>query len=531
MRPQNGKGLPVGFQVGEAVEVEVGDVAQGGWCVARPAGQPVIFVRHALPGERVVARVTEVTSRFARADAIDILEPSPDRVPAPCPSARPGGCGGCDWQHATLPAQRALKAAVIGQHLRRLAGIDRAVTVEPMPGDEGGPGDEAGPAPTDVVITARSEHGEHGELAEPHEPGELGTQTDFVITARSGPPPGLGWRTRVQFAVRDDGVAGLRAHRSHEIVDIGDCLIAHPEISGLGITRRPWTGAAAVEAVVGSAGPDGPPAERAVIVTPATPGRTGAARARRAEQAGPEPDGAAGRGRPRPGRQGRRGVAPVRSVETNEEWAAAVPADAVLSRAPRGLSPIRGRAFVRQHAVGRDWRVSAGGFWQVHPAAADVLSAAVVAALEPKPGDSVLDLYCGAGLFAGAVAPLVGDHGVVTGIESDQAAVRDARHNLREWPWVRVHRGDVAQLPQDGGPPPARLAIADPPRAGLAREVIEYLSGRGRAERFVYVSCDPATLARDLGLLLERGWALEALRAFDAFPMTHHVECVATLLR
>ncbi len=532
----------MGFEVGEAVEVEVGDVAQGGWCVARPAGRPVIFVRHALPGERVVARVTEVTTRFARADAVDILEPSPDRVPAPCPSARPGGCGGCDWQHAALPAQRALKAAVIAQHLRRLAGIDRAVTVEPMPGDEADHGEaghgEAGHGEADhgEADHGEADHGEadHGDRAAP------APVDGTVITARSrtsgtpGTPgtPGLGWRTRVQFAVRDDGVAGLRAHRSHEVVDIGHCLIAHAEISGLGITRRHWADAAVVEAVVGSAGPSGRPAERAVIVTPSGGGRTGPVRARRAAnaQARPEP-GATGRGRPPGGRQGRGGAAQVRSGQRDQEWAAGLPADAVLSRAPRGLTPIRGRAFVREHAAGRDWRVSAGGFWQVHPEAADVLSAAVVAALEPKPGDAVLDLYCGAGLFAGVVAPLVGRDGTVIGIESDQAAVRDARHNLREWPWARVRRGDVARLLGDGGPPPARLAIADPPRAGLAREVIEYLSGPGRAERFAYVSCDPATLARDLGLLLERGWALEGLRAFDAFPMTHHVECVATLLR
>ena len=111
------------------------DVAQGGWCVARPAGLPVMFVRHALPGERVVAHVTEVTAKFARADAVEILRESTDRVKAPCPHARPGGCGGCDWQHATLPAQRSLKAAVVAQQLRRLAGIDREVTVEPLPGD------------------------------------------------------------------------------------------------------------------------------------------------------------------------------------------------------------------------------------------------------------------------------------------------------------------------------------------------------------------------------------------------------------
>jgi len=456
----------VGFQVGEAVEVEVGDVAQGGWCVARPAGSPVVFVRHALPGERVVARVTEVTSRFARADAVEILKPSADRVPPPCPSARPGGCGGCDWQHATLPAQRALKAAVIGQQLRRLAGVDREVIVEPMPGDE-----------------AESE-----------------SAKTSLITAR-GEPPGLGWRTRVQFAVREDGVAGLRAHRSHEVIDIGDCPIAHPGIRELGIPRHRWPGVSSVEAVVGG----GEPAERAVIVTPADPRR--------------------------PGEPGRGGDGPHRSGEKEQDWARAVAADAVLSRAGHRLTPIRGGEHLRQQAAGREWRVSAGTFWQVHPAAADVLTAAVLAALEPEPGDGVLDLYCGAGLFAGAVAPLVGPGGAVIGVESDSGAVLDARHNLREWPWARVHRGDVARVLRRGGLSPARLAIADPPRAGLAREVVDYLSGPGQARRFAYVSCDPATLARDLRLLAERGWTLDGLRAFDAFPMTHHVECVATVTR
>jgi tRNA/tmRNA/rRNA uracil-C5-methylase (TrmA/RlmC/RlmD family) len=445
MRPQNEEDCPVGFEVGQAIEVEVGDVAQGGWCVARPAGLPVVFVRHALPGERVVAQVTDVTSRFARADAVRILAASPDRVTPPCPWARPGGCGGCDWQHAALPAQRALKAAVIGQHLRRLAGIDREVTVEPLPGDE---------------TAAGGTHGTGG---------------------------GLGWRTRVQFAVRQDGVAGLRAHRSHEVVDVGDCLIAHPGIRDLEIPRRDWPGTDSVEAVVGSAG------ERAVIITPDRPGYRA------------------------------------------ESVAATVPADAVLSRtggrSRPGIAPIRGRTYLHQQAAGREWRVSAGGFWQVHPAAADVLTAAVLAALQPKPGDSVLDLYCGAGLFAGAIAVVVGADGTVVGVESDPGAVRDARHNLRDVPWARVHRGDVAQVLRRGGFPAARLVVADPPRAGLAREVIDYLSGPARADRFCYVSCDPATLARDLGLLLSRGWTLEGLRAFDAFPMTHHVECVATLTR
>jgi tRNA/tmRNA/rRNA uracil-C5-methylase (TrmA/RlmC/RlmD family) len=93
-----------------------------------------------------------------------------------------------------------------------------------------------------------------------------------------------------------------------------------------------------------------------------------------------------------------------------------------------------------------------------------------------------------------------------------------------------VHRGDVAAVLGRGGLPPARLAVADPPRSGLAREVIDYLAAAGNGvERLGYVSCDPATLARDISLLARRGWALDGLRAFDAFPMTHHVECVAIL--
>ena len=151
--------------------------------------------------------------------------------------------------------------------------------------------------------------------------------------------------------------------------------------------------------------------------------------------------------------------------------------------AGRGLTPVRGRAYLSQHAAGQDWRVSAGAFWQVHPGAAGALTEAVLTALEPRPGDAALDLYCGAGLFAGALAPAVGPAGSVTGVEADPAAVRDARHNLRPWPWARVHRGDVAAVRRGqprGALPPARLVVADPPRAGLAREVIDYLGAAGQ---------------------------------------------------
>jgi tRNA/tmRNA/rRNA uracil-C5-methylase (TrmA/RlmC/RlmD family) len=132
----------------------------------------------------------------------------------------------------------------------------------------------------------------------------------------------------------------------------------------------------------------------------------------------------------------------------------------------------------------------------------------------------------------------------VVGVESDRGAVRDARHNLRRLPWARIHHGDVATvLARDAGPAgdgwqEAGLAVLDPPRAGAGRAVIERLLGTrpgdrgtgGRLRRVAYVSCDPATLARDIVVFGELGWELAGLRAFDAFPMTHHVECVAALV-
>jgi len=201
----------------------------------------------------------------------------------------------------------------------------------------------------------------------------------------------------------------------------------------------------------------------------------------------------------------------------------------------------RGRAaprprFLTQRAAGRDWRVAASGFWQVHPAAADVLAGAVLASLAPRAGETALDLYCGAGLFAGVLAEAVGPGGAVIGVEQDQAAVRDARHNLRSAPWARVHRGDAAEVLGAIGTQGASIAVLDPPRAGVDRALVELLcaAGPGSApepglRRIAYVSCDPATLARDIAEFGRHGWVLGQLRAFDAFPMTHHVECLALL--
>lgn len=205
-RPR-GRSRPAGPSlVGDRYQVETGPVAHGGHVVARlPAELPVVggsvvFVRHALPGERVTVQVTDGAAgdRFLRADAVEVHEASPDRVVAPCPYAGPGRCGGCDFQHVDLAAQRRLKAQVVAEQLLRLAGLERTVEVEPVPGDV----------------------------------------------------DGLGWRTRMRFATTPDGRLGLRAARSRRVVPVDRCLIAAPDaltvVDGVG---SPEPGAAPDEPV------------------------------------------------------------------------------------------------------------------------------------------------------------------------------------------------------------------------------------------------------------------------------------------
>jgi tRNA/tmRNA/rRNA uracil-C5-methylase (TrmA/RlmC/RlmD family) len=392
--------------VGEKYDVEVGPVAHGGHCVARHDGR-VIFVRHTLPGERVTVQITDgdEESRFLRADAVAVLDASPDRVAPACPYSGPGRCGGCDFQHVDLAAQRALKASVVREQLQRLAGLDVPVTVEAVPGDNGG----------------------------------------------------LGWRTRLQFAVDPSGQAGLRKHHSHEVVPVDVCPIGHPDLPAVG--TLPWPGASSVEAIVSAAG----------------------------EQ--------------------------LRIIEH------------------RGRTSYDGPRIVHEHAAGRDWEVTGSAFWQVHPGAGDTLVEAVLTALAPRRGEHAADLYSGVGLFSAALAERVGENGRVVAVEGDRTAVADAERNLGDLPQVEhlVDRVDRALTNGSLGAD-IDLVVLDPPRTGAKRKVVDAVAGL-EPRAVAYVACDPAALARDVAIFAERGYRLTSLRAFDLFPMTHHVECVALLER
>ena len=199
--------------------------------------------------------------------------------------------------------------------------------------------------------------------------------------------------------------------------------------------------------------------------------------------------------------------------------------------------------------LSRDFDVSARGFWQVHPGAAATFVDAVIDGLQPREGERCLDLYAGVGVFASALAEAVGPSGQVVAVESDATAVAQARLNVERTPWVSYVQGRVDHVfgvestgrvagsrkgrrrsaprrPHGQVPPSADLVVLDPPRTGAGKAVIGAVVALG-PRALAYVACDPAALARDTAYLQERGYTLTSLRAFDAFPMTHHIECVA----
>jgi tRNA/tmRNA/rRNA uracil-C5-methylase (TrmA/RlmC/RlmD family) len=180
-----------------------------------------------------------------------------------------------------------------------------------------------------------------------------------------------------------------------------------------------------------------------------------------------------------------------------------------------------------EQAMGRDWRIPAGGFWQVHPGAPEALAHAVLEYADLAPSDVCLDLYAGVGLFAGSIAPRV-PTGRVIAVESVGAAAAAARRNLADCGNVTVVTGRVDRW-LSRSRPGADVVVLDPPRKGAGRAVVDGIAAAA-PRRVVHVACDPSSLARDVSLFAGHGFTLASLRAFDLFPMTAHVECVAVLV-
>ena len=184
----------------------------------------------------------------------------------------------------------------------------------------------------------------------------------------------------------------------------------------------------------------------------------------------------------------------------------------------------RGRESLQREAAGRSWQVSSGGFWQVHPGAADALVGAVMGLAEPAAGEHLVDLYAGVGLFAGVWAGRVG--GRVDAVEAHRSAADDAVANLSGFADATVHAVAVERFLATHANLSPDVVVLDPPRVGAKRGVVEGVAA-WRPRAVVYVACDPAALGRDVAYFADVGYRLSSLRSFDLFPMTHHIECVA----
>ena len=388
------------IEVGARLRVEIEKVAHGGHFIARHEGA-VIFVRHAIPGESVEIEVTSVGASFNRADVVEVITPSADRVSAPCRYAHRLGCGGCDFQHITPARQRELKSEVISEQFSRIAKMEIDVEVE--------------------------------EVSAP-----------------------LGWRTRCSAHSTKSGALGFFQARSHKVTPVDDCRILVPEMKFAELAQRGVKGDQRLEISISNTG------ERTIATANS------------------------------------RDESPMR-----------------LSDGPE----------IAHYQVGdKVFNVSQKSFWQSHKDAPRVLSDVVVELGQFQAGDHVLDLYGGVGLFAAAILPIIGEAGAVDIVEGSKAATADASSNFADNSNVTVITADVAKAITRFTQ--ADVIVLDPPREGAGKEVLQNCA-RIAPRAIIYVACDPAALARDTGYLREFGYTLEKIRAFDLFPMTHHIECVA----
>jgi tRNA/tmRNA/rRNA uracil-C5-methylase (TrmA/RlmC/RlmD family) len=392
--------------------LSVGPAANGGSCVARHDGR-VVFVRYALPGEVVRARITEERGSLWHAEAVEILAPSPDRIDSLCPIAGLDGSGCCDLAFAAPAAARRLKGDVVANQLERLGG--------------------------------------HAWRGEAEEVGSVGA---------------TGWRTRVRLDVGAEGAqaghAGFHRYHSGDVVTDLSCAQV-PDGMLTGLDAASWPPGAQLHVALDDDG------------------------VRHVVRSGP-----------------RSGVtAPTQVVE--------------------------GAYEATQHVGDRTWRVPVTAFWQAHRDAARSYAGLVRNWAQLGPGMTAWDLYGGAGVFAAVLAESVGERGRVLTVDTSRGSSRAARAALADLPWVEVLTQSVRRA-LTGRRRRADVAVLDPPRTGAGREVIDLLAASG-VPRIVHIGCEAASFARDVGLYRGHGYAVEEIRVFDSFPLTHHVECVAVLVR
>lgn len=454
---------------GESVEIEVEKVAFGGRGIARRHGF-VLFVRGGLPGDRVLARVYRKKKDFAEARVLEVLSPSPDRIDPPCPYT--GACGGCQWQHARYPRQLVYKTALVREFIGQLPGLSGAVVRDTIPSER-----QLGYRNKMEFSFSDRRWFLQGELHRKaqeggfalglHVPGTFDKVLDVDACLLQRPEGNRILRTVKTFA-RQSGLPayGLKTHQGFwRFLALRHSAALDRWLVNI-ITREENPGVLhALADLVRERHPG-------VIAVVHNPTRRLAA------------------------------------VAVGEREIVLSGQEALLDR----LGPFT-------------FRVSANSFFQTNPPVAERIYAQVLAFAEPSGHEEVLDLYSGTGTIPIYLSRAVGR---VTGIEISEPAVRDAAQNCREngIDNCRFLCGDIRQRLSEI-PSKPDLVIIDPPRAGMHPAVTEQVAALA-APKVIYVSCNPATLARDLAVLT-RDYELAAVQPFDMFPHTYHVEAVALL--
>ncbi len=430
-----------------------------GMGVARLEGR-VIFVPRTIRGERWNVQLLKVNKNVAWGRGVELLAPSPARMEHDCPHFGP--CGGCQFRHMDYAEELNAKRQQVEDALRRIGGAD--VSVETIHG---------------AAETCR-------------------------------------YRNKVQFPVAGDvGEVrlGLFRSRSHQVLDVPDCLLQSEGANRLGRTLKTWmeqnsiapydetTGRGLVRHLFVRSNRVGQHLACVVVNGKKLPDEVGLVAALRAAE---------------PGLVGV--VLNVNREDTN----------VVLGDRYRTLW---GEDRLEQTLCGKTFRLSVPSFFQINPDQTEVLYNRAVNFAQLTGRETVLDLYCGIGTISLALADRAGK---VIGAEIVPEAIEDAKENARRngvdnAEFFCGDAGEIAKKLADEGVRPDVICV-DPPRKGLAPGVTDILADMA-PERIVYVSCDPATLARDVKLLTQRGYRLEKAEAVDLFPRTHHVESVALLVR
>jgi 23S rRNA (uracil1939-C5)-methyltransferase len=437
----------------EELEVRLDRFAQGGDAVGR-AGELVVFVAGALPGERVRARLRERHRRYAKGAVVEVIEPSPDRIEPPCPLF--GECGGCQWQMLDYGAQLRWKRALVCEAIERVGGL-QGVTVN----------------------------------------AALGMEDPWR------------YRNKGQYPVGLKGskvVAGYYRRGSHQIVDLDSCPIQHPLVDAvMAATKRRLdrrripvyeepTHRGIVRHLVIRASYSWPQAQL-TIVTRTRRALVGLARQLRDEI--PELVGV---------------VQNINRERTN----------VILGPQEKTIS---GRTWLGERVGRFIYRLSSSSFFQVNPLQTEALCSEALRAASLTGGERVVDVYAGVGTLSLFLAEKAR---TVAGIENVGSAVRDARKNARLNGVANVSflLGDARSVLRRFDH--CDVLVLDPPRRGCEPEALRAMISLD-PKRIVYVSCEPVTLARDLGLLGGAGYRVESVQPIDMFPQTYHIECVARL--